>query len=75
MALTNERFERTEAAVREAGFQALVESLGYADAIRFVIQLGEGRGDSLTWQRQVFGEAPVDEIYEQAKKHWEDRTP
>jgi hypothetical protein len=74
MALTDERFERTEVAVREAGFEALIRSLGYADAVRFVIQLGEGRGDCLKWQEQVFGDAKVDEIYEQAKKHWEDRS-
>ncbi|MBL7202511.1 MAG: hypothetical protein ISS56_20440 [Anaerolineae bacterium] len=74
MALTDERFERTEVAVREAGLAALIQSLGYADAVRFVTQLGEGRGDYLKWQEQVFGDANVDEIYEQAQKHWEKRA-
>jgi hypothetical protein len=73
MALTDERFERTEVAVREAGFEALIRSLGYADAVRFVTQIGEGRGDYLEWQERVFGDAKVDEIYEQAQKHWEER--
>jgi hypothetical protein len=29
------------------------------------------KGDYLEWQDQIFGEASVDEIYEQARKHWE----
>jgi len=29
------------------------------------------QGDYLEWQDQVFGEAGVDEIYEQARKQWE----
>ncbi|MEA3345541.1 MAG: hypothetical protein U9Q78_04760 [Chloroflexota bacterium] len=49
----------------------LVQSLGYADTIRFLTQLSPGRGDYLEWQEQVFGDASVDEIYEQARKHWE----
>jgi hypothetical protein len=28
------------------------------------------QGDYLEWQDQIFGEASVDEIYEQARKHW-----
>ena len=73
MTLTDERFGRTEVAVREAGFEALIRSLGYADAVRFVTQLSEGRGDYLEWQEQVFGDAKADEIYEQAEKHWKGR--
>jgi hypothetical protein len=71
MTLTTQRFDRSEMAVRETGFVALIQSLGYADAIRFLILLNPGQGDYLAWQEQVFGDASVDGIYEKARKHWE----
>jgi hypothetical protein len=71
MTLTDQRFARSEMALREAGFMVLVRSLGYADALRFLTQLVSGQGDYLEWQGQVFGDASVDEIYEQARDHWE----
>lgn len=71
MTLTDQRFVRSEMALQETGFMVLVQSLGYADTIRFLTQLSPGRGDYLEWQEQVFGDASVDEIYEQARKHWE----
>jgi len=73
MTLTTQRFDRSEMAVRETGFVALIQSLGVADAIRFLVLLNPGQGDYLAWQEQVFGDASVDEIYEQARKHWESR--
>ena len=73
MTLAEQRFTRSEVAVREAGYLALVQSLGYADALRFIVQLSPGQGDYLEWQEQIFGDASMDEIYEQARKHWEDR--
>ena len=33
-------------------------------------QLLPGQGDYLEWQEQIFGDASIDEIYEQAQKHW-----
>ena len=71
MALTDQRFDRSEQNVRETGFVALVQSLGYADAIRFLTQLSPGQGDYLAWQEQILGDIGVDELYEQARKHWE----
>jgi hypothetical protein len=50
---------------------ALIQSLGYADAIRFLLQLSPGEGDHLEWQDRLFGEASVDELYEQAQEHWQ----
>lgn len=74
MVLTEQRFARSEKSVWETGFMALIQSLGYADALRFLAQVVSGQGDYLEWQEQAFGEASVDEIYEQAKKHWEQRS-
>lgn len=73
MVLTDQRFDRSEKSIRETGFVALVQSLGYADALRFLAQISAGQGDYLEWQDQIFGDANVDEIYEQAREHWEGR--
>jgi len=71
MTLADQRFPRSEMVLREAGFMVLIHSLGYADTLRFLTQLSPGHGDYLEWQEQVLGDADVDEIYEQARKHWE----
>lgn len=73
MALAEQRFARSELAVQEAGYLALIQSLGYADALRFVAQLSAGQGDYLELQKHIFGDATADEIYEQAEKYWQDR--
>ena len=70
MTLTDQRFARSEMALWEIGLMALARSLGYADTLRFLTQLSPGRGDYLEWQEQIFGDASVDEIYEEAQKHW-----
>ena len=49
----------------------LIRSLGYGDALRFLTQLIPGQGDYLELQDQIFGDASVEEIYEQARDHWE----
>jgi hypothetical protein len=71
--LTEQRFKRSEKLVWETGFMALVKSLGYADALRFLAQVTSGQGDYLEWQDQVFGETSVDELYEQAQAYWQKR--
>jgi hypothetical protein len=74
MSLENQQFVRTEADVREAGYTALIESLGYADAIRFLVQISPGQGDYLALQERIFGEMNVDELYERAEAHWKKKT-
>jgi hypothetical protein len=70
MTLAGQKFARSERALRQTGYMALIQSLGYADAIRFLLQLSPGEGDCLEWQDRLFGDASVDELYEQAQKHW-----
>lgn len=70
MALVDQQFTRTEVALRQTGYMALIESLGYADAIRFLVQISPGQGDYLEWQDHIFGDASVDKLYEQAEQHW-----
>ena len=71
MTVAEQRFTRSEMALRQTGYMALIQSLGYADAIRFLLQLSLGEGDYLEWQDRLFGDASVDELYEQAQKHWQ----
>jgi hypothetical protein len=71
MATSEQRFARSEMALRLAGYVALIESLGYADAIRFLSQIHPGQGDYLEWQEQVLGDISADELYERAQRHAE----
>ena len=71
MIVAEQQFARSEIALRQTGYMALIQSLGYADAIRFLMQLSRGEGDSLEWQDRLFGDASVDELYEQAQEHWQ----
>jgi hypothetical protein len=68
--LTEQRFARSEKSVWEIGLLALIQSLGYTDALRFLAQIVPGQGDYLEWQDRVFGQESVDELYDQAQKHW-----
>ena len=70
MTVTEQQFARSEMALRQTGYMALIQSLGYADAIRFLLQLCPGEENYLEWQDRLFGDASVDELYEQAQKHW-----
>jgi hypothetical protein len=70
MSLADQRFARFAPDLRQAGYTALIESLGYTDAIRFLVHLSQGQGNYIEWQDRMFGEATVDELYEQAAVHW-----
>ena len=70
MILTDQQFARSETAPRQSGSMALMDRLGYADAIRFLVQISPGQGDYLEWQDRIFADVSVDEVYEQAEIHW-----
>ncbi len=44
------------------GFKALVDALGYADAIRFIRQFDDGSGDYTTERHQWLDSLTMDEI-------------
>jgi hypothetical protein len=73
MILADQQFTRSEMDLRQIGYMALIQSLGYADAIRFLLQINPGQGDYLKWQDRIFGDASVDELYEQAREYWQQR--
>lgn len=71
MGLAKQRFGRSNADLRQAGYTALIESLGYADAVRFLVDVSQGRGAYLELQERILGDMGVDELYEQAAAHWQ----
>ena len=71
MTVAEQQLARSEMALRQTGYMAVIRSLGHADAIRFLLQLSPGEGDHLEWQDHLFGDASVDELYEQAQGHWQ----
>jgi hypothetical protein len=73
MVLAGKQFARSDAALRQYGYLALVEALGYADAIRFLTQISPGQGDYIEQQHQIVPDVSVGELYERARQHWLDR--
>ena len=49
--------------VRRAGWQALVTSLGPANATRFILQYERGYGDCVQLKEGIRGDATVEELY------------
>ena len=53
------------------GFKALVDALGYVDAIRFIRQFDNGSGDYTEERHQWLDNVTMDEILADIKKHQE----
>jgi len=53
------------------GFQALIDALGYVDAIRFIRQFDSGSGDYTEERHQWLDNVTMDEILADIKKHQE----
>jgi hypothetical protein len=62
-------FKHTDMELRQAGIEALLQALGYAETLRFLSQAGSGQGDYLQWREHLFEGATVDEIFERAKDY------
>jgi hypothetical protein len=71
--ILDQQFARSETALRQSGYMALIDRLGYADAIRVLVQISPGQGDYLEWQDRIFGDMSVDELYDKAQRHWQRR--
>jgi hypothetical protein len=71
MILADQQFARSETALRQSGYMALIDTLGYADAIRFLVQISPGQGDYLEWQDRILADVSVDQLYDEAEKHWQ----
>ncbi len=49
------------------GFQALVDSLGYVNAVRFIKQFGNGDGDYTRDRDRWLGDRTLDNIWAELK--------
>lgn len=52
----------TDAEIRALGWQALVDKLGPAGAVRFSVQTERGYGDYVELRHQMLGSSSVDEL-------------
>jgi len=72
--LLNERSKLTDREIIEKGSRALIKELGYSGFLRFIRHSeGISKEDYLKLDDEVFNGMSVDEIYENAKKHWENK--
>lgn len=72
--LLNEKSKFTDREIIEKGSRALIKELGYSGFLRF-IRHSEGicKEDYLKLEDEIFDDLSLDEIFDNAKKHWESR--
>jgi len=72
--LLNEKSKLTDREIIEKGSRALIKELGYSGFLRFIRHSeGISKEDYLKLDDEVFNGMSVDEIYKNAKKHWENK--
>ena len=72
--LLNEKSKFTDREIIERGSRALIKELGYSGFIRFIRHSeGISKEDYLKLEDEIFDDQSVDEIFDNAKKHWESR--
>ena len=72
--LSNEKRQFTDREIIEKGSKALIKELGYAGFLRFIRHYeGLSKKDYLKMENEVFSDMTLDEIYENAKEHWDKR--
>ncbi|GAB6156760.1 hypothetical protein JCM17380_55140 [Desulfosporosinus burensis] len=70
--LLNEKLKYTDKEIIERGSRALIKELGYSGFIRFIRQVeGHSGQDYLKDQEEVYRDMSLDDIFEEAQKHWE----
>ncbi len=70
--LLNEKRNFTDRAIIEKGSKALIKELGYSGFLRFIRHSeGLSKEDYLKLKDEIMGDMSLDELHENAKKHWE----
>ena len=70
--LLNEKSKLTDKEIIEKGSRALIKELGYSGFLRFIRHSEEvSKEDYLKLEDEIFKDMSLDEIYENAKNHWE----
>ncbi|BBD57133.1 hypothetical protein [Planktothrix agardhii] len=65
---------KTQQEIIKQGYQALIDSLGVVDAIRFINYFNLGQGDYTQDRHQWLNQTPLDEILLSMKQHREDES-
>ena len=73
--LLNEKRNFTDREIIEKGSRALIKELGYSGFLRF-IRYSEAlsKEDYSKVENKVFSDMTLDEIYDNAKKHWDEKN-
>ena len=70
--LLNEKSNFTDREIIEKGSRALIKELGYSGFLRFIRHSeGISKEDYLKLEDEIFDEMFLGEIFNSAKKHWE----
>lgn len=60
--------------LQRRGMEALVRELGYADALRFMLQFSAGKGDYTKERRRLLAGATVEELLDASAKRIADHA-
>ena len=72
--LLNEKSKFTDREIIEKGSRVLIKELGYSGFLRFIRHSeGISKEDYLKLEDEIFDEMSLDEIYDNAKEHWESK--
>ncbi len=72
--LLNEKSKFTDREIIEKGSRALIRELGYSGFLRFIRHSeGVSKEDYLKLENEIFNDMSLDAIFDNAKKHWEDK--
>lgn len=72
--LSNEKSKFTDKEIIEKGSRALIKELGYSGFLRYIRQSeGISNEDYLKFGDEIFDDMSLDEIYNNAKEHWENK--
>lgn len=72
--LLNENSKFTDREIIEKGSRALIKELGYSGFLRFIRHSDNmSNKDYLKIEDEIFDDMSLDEIYDNAKKHWEEK--
>ena len=61
--------------LQRRGIEVLVRELGYAEAMRFMLQFSNGRGDYTAERHKMLGNPTVDELLEATAKRISTQAP
>ena len=66
---------RADTLIRTEGMRALNERLGIVEAERFITLIIREPFDYTEWQQDLYNDMTADELFQNATKTWEQRTP